>query len=164
MAENPARPKRSCGLLSCGEFCYIALLDIGEDFIPCTWVLWVVRAQNVYDNLIENHCLAISLGRESHGLSKFCIQHQPETWPKCTQEYFVPIWDNGLWDPKVYPHSLKEKLSIVLYCDTLLAGCHDGYLREFFDDHKNAIVAMFSRRKAPRVIHGDIFPRPTRSR
>lgn len=48
----------------------------------------------------------------------------------------------------MYPYSLKEELSIGLYCDTLLAGRHDGHLRESVDDHENEIITMLSRRKA----------------
>jgi len=57
------------------------------------------------------------------------------------------------------PHSLKEELS-----DTLLAGYHDGHLIESINEHENAIISVLSRKKAQQVIHGDIFPRMTRSR
>jgi len=72
------------------------------------------------------------------------------------------IWDDRLWDPKMYPHSLKEEFSSSFFCDILLAGCRNGRLREFVDDHKITVVSMLSRRKARHVIHGDGFPRPTR--
>jgi len=64
----------------------------------------------------------------------------------------------------VYPHSFKEEFSGFLSCDILLAGCHNGHLRESIGDHKNIVVAMLSRRKARHVIHGDGFPRSTRGR
>jgi len=47
----------------------------------------------------------------------------------------------------VYPYSLKEELSSGLFSDALLAGLHDGHLREFVDDHENAILVVLSRRK-----------------
>ena len=65
---------------------------------------------------------------------------------------------------KVYPHSFKEEFSSGFYCDILLAGHHNGHLRESVDDHKNTVIAMLSRRKAQHVIHGDGFPRSTRGR
>jgi len=49
------------------------VLDIGEDFIPCVWMLQVVHVQNVYDHTIDDFCLAISLGMESRGFSEFGI-------------------------------------------------------------------------------------------
>ena len=64
----------------------------------------------------------------------------------------------------MYPHLIKEELSSGLFCDTLLAGYHDGHLRESIDDHKNTIVVALSRRKARHLIDGDRFPRPTRIR
>ena len=69
-----------------------------------------------------------------------------------------------MWDPKVYPHSLKEELSSGFFYDTLLAVCHDGHLRESVDDHENTIIYMLNRRKVGHVIHGDKFQRPGRSR
>jgi hypothetical protein len=67
----------------------------------------------------------------------------------------------GLWDPKVYPHSFKEAFSSGFCCDILLAGHHNGHLRESVDDQKNTVIAMLSRRKAQHVIHRDGFPSST---
>jgi len=64
----------------------------------------------------------------------------------------------------VYPHSFKEEFNSGLCCGILLAGHHNGHLRESIDNHKNTIFAMLSRRKAQHVIHGDGFPRSTRGR
>ena len=55
------------------ESSVVAMLDIGDALIPCVWMLRVVQAHNVYDHLVGNLCLAISLGMESRGLSKFCM-------------------------------------------------------------------------------------------
>jgi hypothetical protein len=64
----------------------------------------------------------------------------------------------------VYPHSFKEEFSSGFCYDILLAGHHNGHLRESVDDHKNTIISMLSRRKARHVIHRDGFPRSTRGR
>jgi hypothetical protein len=64
----------------------------------------------------------------------------------------------------VYPHSFKEEFSSGFYCDILLAGHHNGHLRESVNDHKNTVIAMLSRRKARHVIHSNGFPRSTRGR
>ena len=140
----------------------IAVLDIREDLIPCAWILWVVHVQNVYDHTVDKLCLAIGLGMEGCGLSEFGVQHQPETRPKCTEEPIVLIWDDRLWDPKVYPHSFKEDFSSGFCFDILLTSCHNGHLRESVDDHKNTVVAMLSIRKAWHVIHGDGFSSSTK--
>ena len=55
------------------------VLYIGKDFIPCARMLQVVHVQNVYDHFVDEICLAISLGVESHGLSELGIQHRLET-------------------------------------------------------------------------------------
>ena len=57
----------------------VVVLDIGEAFIPCAWMLQVLHAQNMYYHHGYDLCLAISLGVESHGLSELGIQHRPET-------------------------------------------------------------------------------------
>ena len=57
----------------------VVVLDIGETFIPCVWMLGVVYAQNVYDHPIDDFCLTINLGMETRGLSEFGIQHILET-------------------------------------------------------------------------------------
>ena len=64
----------------------------------------------------------------------------------------------------MYSHSLKEELSSVLCCDTLLTGCHDGHLRESIDNHENAVIFVPSRRNNRYVIHGGGFPKSNRSR
>ena len=64
----------------------------------------------------------------------------------------------------MYPHSFKEEFRSGFYCDILLAGHHNGHLRESVDDHKNIVITMLSRRKARHVIHRDGFPRSTRGR
>jgi len=51
------------------------VLDIGETFIIDAWMLQFLHAKNVYDHPIDNFYLAIILGMESSGLSKFCIQN-----------------------------------------------------------------------------------------
>jgi hypothetical protein len=61
------------------ESSVVVVLDIGEAFIPCVWMLRVVHVQNVYDHPVDDLCLAISLGVESRGLSELGIQHRPET-------------------------------------------------------------------------------------
>ena len=67
MVEIPTLIERGCVPLSCGEI-FVVLLDIGEAFIRCLWVLRIVHAQNVYDHPIDDLCLAISLGMESYEL------------------------------------------------------------------------------------------------
>ena len=64
----------------------------------------------------------------------------------------------------MYPHLFKEEFSSGFCCDILLAGHHNGHLRESVYDHKNTVIAMLSRRKARHVIHRDGFPRSTRGR
>jgi hypothetical protein len=64
----------------------------------------------------------------------------------------------------VYPHSFKEEFSIGFGRDILLAGHHNGHLREYVDDHRNTVISMLSRSKARHVIHGDGFPSSTMGR
>jgi len=142
----------------------VVLLDIGEALIPCAGMPWVVHAQNVYDHPDNDLFLAISMGMERCGLSELEVQHWSETIQKCYEELSILICDDRLWDPKVYPHSFKEEFSSGFGCDTLLAGLHNGHLRESANDHKNIVISMLSRRKAWHVIHGDGFPRSTRGR
>lgn len=61
------------------ESSVVAILDTGEAFDPCVWMLQVVDVKNVYNHTINNLCLAISFGVEIHGLSDLGIQHRPET-------------------------------------------------------------------------------------
>ena len=61
-------------------------------------------------------------------------------------------------------HLFKEELSSGLSYDNLLASCHNGHIKESVDGHENAVIVVLSRRKTQHVIHGDGFPRSTRSR
>jgi hypothetical protein len=64
----------------------------------------------------------------------------------------------------VYPYSFKEEFINGFCRDILLAGHHNGHLRESVDNHKNKFIAILSRRKARHVIHRYGFPRLTGGR
>ena len=40
------------------------------------------------------------------------------------------------------PYILKEDLGHGLSCDSILAGCQNGHLRELINNHKNVVIAM----------------------
>ena len=48
----------------------IVVLEIGDDFIACAWILQVLHTKNVYDHLVDDLCLAMSLGVERCRLSE----------------------------------------------------------------------------------------------
>lgn len=56
----------------------IAMLDIGEAFIPCVFMLRVLHEKDLHDHPIDDLCLTISLGVEGHGISEIGIQHRLE--------------------------------------------------------------------------------------
>jgi hypothetical protein len=51
------------GAMECGamEIHVVVVLNIRKTLIPCTWMLRVIHAQDVYNHLIDNLCLAIGL-------------------------------------------------------------------------------------------------------
>ena len=74
------------------------------------------------------------------------------------------VKDDGLWYPKMDPHSFKEDLDNICRCDVLPAGCEDGHLRELINEHKYTIISLLGGQKVRHVIHRDGFPRRLRSR
>ena len=78
MVEIPVLTERGCGLLSYGEIC-CSFVGHKEDFHPMFMDASSVHVQNVYGHPFDDLCLAINLGVEIHGLSKFDIQHRPKT-------------------------------------------------------------------------------------
>jgi hypothetical protein len=128
-------------------------LNIGETLVPCTWMLIFVHPQDVHNHLIDDLCLAISLGVESSGFCELGVQERPKTRPKCVEEPIVPIEDDGLWYPKVDPHSFEEELGIICYCDILLTGCEDGHLQKSINDHTYAVISLLGGWKSRDVIH-----------
>jgi hypothetical protein len=85
----------------------VTVLNIGETLIPCAWILGVVHAQDVHNNLIDNLSLVSFLGVERSVFSELGVQQGPETRPKCVEESVVPIKDDGLWYPKMDPYAFK---------------------------------------------------------
>ena len=81
----------------------VAMLDIGKTLIPCVGVLGIVHAQDMYDHSIGDLSLAIYLGVEGRGFGEIGVQQWLEARPECAEKSTVPIWDNGLWDSKMYP-------------------------------------------------------------
>jgi hypothetical protein len=43
----------------------LTMLNIGENLVPCMWMLGIVHAEDVHNQLIDNLCLVIGLGVES---------------------------------------------------------------------------------------------------
>jgi hypothetical protein len=120
----------------------VTVLDIGETLVPCTWMLRIVHAQDVHNHLIDDLCLAIGLGVESSGFCELGVQQRPETRPKGVEEPVVSVKDDGLWYPKVDPHSFEEELGSICRCDILLTGCEDGHLRKPINDHKHTVISF----------------------
>jgi hypothetical protein len=60
---------------------------------------------------------------------------------------------NGLWYPKVDPHSFEEYIGNTFCCDILLAGCEDGHLQKSINDHKYRVISFLGGRQAKDVIH-----------
>jgi hypothetical protein len=120
----------------------VTMLDIWETLVPCTWILRIVHAQDVHNHPISDLYLAIGLGVESSGFRELDVQQSPETRPKCAEEPIVSIKDDGLWYPKVDPHSFKEDIGSIYRCDTLLIGYEDGLLRKPINDHEHAVIYL----------------------
>jgi hypothetical protein len=127
-------------------------------------MLRVVHAHDVHNHLIDDLYLVIDLGVEINGFSELGVQKGPKTRPKCVEEHVVLIKDDGLWYPKMDPHSFEEDLGSIYDCDALLASREDGHLRKPINYHKYTIISLLGGRKSRHVIHRDGFPRPLRSR
>jgi hypothetical protein len=105
-------------------------------------MLRIVHAQDVHNHLIDDLYLAIGLGVERSGFCELGVQQRPETRPKGVEEPVVSVEDDGLWYPKVDPHSFKEELGSICHCDILLTGCEDGHLRKPINDHKHTVISL----------------------
>ena len=68
MAKITTLPERCCGLLSCGELCCSYVGHRGYSHSLCVDAS-SCTCQNVYDHLVDDLCLSISLGMESYGFS-----------------------------------------------------------------------------------------------
>jgi hypothetical protein len=110
------------------ESLVVTMLDIWETLVPCMWMLRIVHAHDVHNHPIDDLYLAIGLGVESNGFCELGVQQRLETRPKGDEEPVVSVGDDGLWYPKVDPHSFEEELSSISRCDILLTGCEDGHL------------------------------------
>jgi hypothetical protein len=56
------------------ESLVVAMMNIGNTLIPCMWMLRVIHALDVQNNLIDNLCLAIGLRVEGSGFSELGFQ------------------------------------------------------------------------------------------
>jgi hypothetical protein len=64
-----------------------------------------------------------------------------------------------------FTHTRSKKIlavafAVIFFLQTIIMDI----FKNLFNDHKKTVIAMLSRRKARHVIHGDGFPRLTRSR
>ena len=63
------------------------------------------------------------------------------------------VRDDGLWYPKVDPHSFKEELGSIFCYDILLTGCEDGHLLKMINDHKYTVISLLVGWNDIHVIH-----------
>jgi hypothetical protein len=110
-----------------GEIC-CNCVDIWETLIPCTRMLRVVHAQDVYNHPIDDLSLAIDLGVERSGFCELGVQQRPETRPKGDEEPAVSVRYDGLWYPKVQLKSFEEEIGNIGHCENLRTGCDNGHL------------------------------------
>jgi hypothetical protein len=110
------------------EIPIVTVLDIWKTLVPCMWMLRIVHAQDVYNHLIDNLYLSISLEVERSGFCELGVQQRSETQPKGIEELILLVGYDGLWYPKVDPHLFEEYLGSICHCDILLTGCEDGHL------------------------------------
>ena len=107
----------------------------------------------MHDHLIDDLGLAIFLRVEGSGFCELGVQQTPETRPKGVEEHVVSVGDDGLWYPKVYPHSFKEEIGSICRCDILITGCEDGHPQKPINDHKHAVISLLAEWKSRDVIH-----------
>jgi hypothetical protein len=131
----------------------VTVLDIWETLVPCMWMLRIVHAQDVHNHPINDLYLAISFGVESNEFCELGVQQRRETRPKGVEEPVVSVIDDGMWYPKMDPHSFKEDLGCICHCDILLTGCDDDHLRQPINDHKHTVISLLGGRQARHLIH-----------
>jgi hypothetical protein len=107
----------------------------------------------VHNHSIDDLCLAISLGVESSGFCELGVQQRSKTRPKGAEKPTFSVGDDGLWYPKVDPHSFEEELGSISRCDILFTGYKDGHLRKPINDHKHTVISLVVGRQARHVIH-----------
>jgi hypothetical protein len=142
----------------------VIVMNIGETLVPCMWMLRIVREKDVHNQPIDDLCLDVGLGVECNGFCDLGVQQKQETEPKCVEEPFVPVKYDGLWYPKVDPHSFEKYLGSICQYDIILAGCEDGHPWKLINDHKYAIISLLGGWEARHVIHWDGFARLLRNR
>jgi hypothetical protein len=120
----------------------VTVLDIWEILIQCTWMLRIVHVQDVHNHSIDDLCFSIYLGVESNGFCELGVQQRPESLPKRAEEPTILVEDDGLWYPKMDPHSFEEDLSSIFHCDILLTGCEDGHLQKLINDHRHTFIPL----------------------
>jgi hypothetical protein len=91
-------------------------------------MLRIVHAQDVHNHPIDDLCLTVGFGVESSGFCELGVQQRLETRPKFFEEPTISIGDDGMWYPKVDPHTFEEYLGNICRCYILLAGCEDCHL------------------------------------
>ena len=118
----------------------------------------------MHNHPVDDLVLFIYLGVEGHGFGELGVEQWPEAWLECVDKSTIPIWDNGLWDSKMYPDSFKEDFGNGLYSDALLASNLNHHLRKAINNHKNTVISPPSGREAQNIVHRYGFPWPIKSR
>jgi hypothetical protein len=81
------------------------------------------------------------------------VSNRDQTRPKGVEEPVVLVGDDGIWYPKVDPHSFEEDIGGICRYDILLTGCEDVHLRKLINEHKHIVISLLGGRQAIHAIH-----------
>jgi hypothetical protein len=133
MVEIPTPPERGCGRLSYVWIC-CNYVEHREDYHAQFLICMII--------LLTSSIWSIVWGWKVMDLLSLVSNHDQRLDQNVIRNRLSSIGDDGLWYPKMYPHSFEEELGSGLHCDVLLAGDHNHHLGKSINNHENIIIFL----------------------
>ena len=111
----------------------VTMLYIWETFIPCSKILVVVVAEQLYYQAIHNLCLSFCPRMEKYQQRESCVELFPESLPKYADKYGSSVINDGHRKAIMFPNMFEEELSSLLCCCSLLPWYEYSHLRKSVD-------------------------------
>ena len=111
----------------------VSVMYVWNISIPCSTMLLVVHAKQLYYQVIYNFRLSICLYMEGFLQRKSCIKLLPESLTKGADKSSISVKNNGRREAIMFPHMFEEEMRGLLCCRSILAWYKYSHLGKSID-------------------------------
>ena len=111
----------------------VAMMYVWKVVIPCSMMLVVVHAKQLYYRVIYNFHLSIYLRMEGCRQRNSCVELFLESFPKGTDKYRIYVRNYGCQKAIMLPNMFEEEMRSLLRCHSIFSWYEYSHLGKYVD-------------------------------